>query len=118
MRRSFASAATAFGRLFCDVVLVEKRLPLQIRQLDEIAIDQPHKADAGPDDLIGRDRTERAQIQQAGRATMPAAPVRHRQLEQIDSAVNIDHRGAMASISRLIVLKIALTNGCVSIVIA
>src|SRR5215510_12328455 len=45
-------------------------------------------------------------------------PVRHRQWEQIFAVENIGHREAMASISRLIVLKIALTKGWVSIVIA
>ena len=64
MRRSFSAAAMALGRRVGDVGLVEEHLPLQIAQLDEITVDDPQSADAGPDQRVGQHGPQRPAAEQ------------------------------------------------------
>ena len=59
----FRFSCDCFGKVGCDVVFIEQRLTLQIRQLDKVAIDDPHKTNAGSYDLVGRNSAERSQTQ-------------------------------------------------------
>ena len=46
IRRSLAAAATALGSTSADVVFVVEQLPLEVVQLDEVAVHQPQVAHA------------------------------------------------------------------------
>src|SRR5262249_36310024 len=41
-----------------DVRLIEQHLPLEIRHLDEVAVDDADETDAGPDQVVGQHRAE------------------------------------------------------------
>ena len=51
--RSFSAAATALGSPSRGVGLVKQYLPLEIAQFDEIAVDDPQRPHARPDQQIG-----------------------------------------------------------------
>ena len=48
-----------FRKIASNILLIEQRLALQVRQLHEISINQPHKSHACANDLIGRDTPKR-----------------------------------------------------------
>ena len=58
MRRSLLAAAMALGSPSATSCFVVEELPLQIVELDEIAIDDAHEADAGADERFGDDGAE------------------------------------------------------------
>ena len=73
--RSFSAAATAFGNAGRGVGLVEQRLPLEVAQFDEIAIDDPQHSDAGADQQIGDRAAQRPAAAQQRPRLRPAAAV-------------------------------------------
>jgi hypothetical protein len=52
-----------FREVVPDVLFIEKRLPLKIRKLHKVAVNQPHEPDTRTDDLIGSNRAERTEPQ-------------------------------------------------------
>ncbi len=52
------------GQTRLDVGLVEEHLPLQIAQLDEITVDDPQSADAGPDQRVRQYAPQRPAAEQ------------------------------------------------------
>ena len=57
--RILRAAASALGRLLGDVVLVEQDLALKVMGLDEVAVDDPDRAHAGPGQVVGQHGPQR-----------------------------------------------------------
>jgi hypothetical protein len=57
------------GKIAPHIALIEQRLALQVREFHKISIDQPDKADAGADNLIGGNSSKgpKADQQNSGR---------------------------------------------------
>jgi hypothetical protein len=55
-----------FGETLPRIGFIEEHLPLQIRQLDDIAIDDPQVSQPGPYELIGQGAPQRAAPDQHG----------------------------------------------------
>ena len=68
MRAKPGGGGDRFGQFVGQILLVEQRLPLQIAQLQKIAIDDSQPPDAGPNQQIGHMRSERSAAAQQGRA--------------------------------------------------
>ena len=58
-RRSLLAAAMALGRSAATSCFVEQHLPLQVVELEKIAIDDPQLADAGAGQRVGEHRPQR-----------------------------------------------------------
>ena len=58
-RPELARGRLGLGQVLGDVVLVEKDLPLQVVGLDEVAVDDAERADAGPGEVVGQHGAER-----------------------------------------------------------
>ena len=83
MRRSLLAAAIALGRPSATSCFVVQHLPLQIVELEKIAIDDAHESDAGPHERFGDHRAQRAAAADEGAAVALAAAARLRPAERI-----------------------------------
>ena len=57
----FRFGGDGLGEILLNIFLVEQRLPLKIRQLDKVAIDDSKKANAGAHQLVGGNGAERTE---------------------------------------------------------
>ena len=60
IRRNLFAAAIAFGSPSATSCSSIQHLPLEIIEFEKIAVDDPHKANAGADERFGDDRPKRA----------------------------------------------------------
>src|SRR5262245_58157206 len=58
--RQLAARGDRLGKLVGNVLFSEQYLPLQVAELDEIAIDKPQKAHAGPRQSVGNGAPQRS----------------------------------------------------------